>query len=361
MASVTDFTRRVRTDPFFRTEVTLIALQAMFAACMVALVAVGFSVLYREVVTNLLIGIEESIRSSNTISAGIAIADNLQYVKSQHLVVIGAIIVAVTAVFSYLMTQLALAPTKSALASQKQFIGNIAHEIRTPLSIIKTNAEVALFSSSMPADMRKIFETTIEELDRASNIINNLLTLSSLTRRGQMSFANVDLGPIVESVIAHLSELATKKGITLEYSSSEYRTVWGNASALEQIVTNIVKNAICYTKGVGTVSISVQPDLKGYIDISVEDTGIGIKEEDLHRITEPFYRGDASRTRGEAGSGLGLAIVNELLQAHQGRMTIRSAPGKGTRVVISLPPEKKEDVLHSGAFEEIAVDFTRSR
>ncbi len=330
---------------------------------MLALVAIGFNVLYREALYSLVTDIIEAIRSSSAVTADSLIDENLEYLKSKHLVIVGTGIFIVTAIFSYLMAKLALAPTKSALASQKQFIGNIAHELRTPLAIVKTNAEVALFSASLSAETRKIFQSTIEELDRASNIINNLLSISTLTSRTKLPFENVDLGDIVDSAIAHLQELADKKGIGIATTRGDERQVWGNASALEQIVTNILKNAIHYSPvGSGAVQISIQPDLTGAIELSIEDSGTGIKKEDLHRILEPFYRTDQSRTRGEAGSGLGLTIVSELLHLHEGRMQIKSAPGRGTKVSITLPPGRVRGTeTRSDLFGEISIDFTRPR
>ena len=328
---------------------------------MIALVAIAFTVLYREVLTNLIASIIEHIQMHEPFTSSNSITDNLEYLKSRDLVIIGAFILAATTVWSYLIAQLALRPTRTALESQKQFIGNIAHELRTPLSIIKTNTEVRLFDNNVPPVARQIHESNLDELNRISNIINNLLSLSSLTRREQMPFGNVDLGLVVASVVAQLQHLAAKKRIEIMVNEGEFRTVWGNASALEQIVMNVVKNAINYTKeGGDPVRIDIQPDLQGAIEIIVEDSGIGIPEKDLYHIFEPFYRGDASRARGEAGSGLGLTIVNELLKIHHGKMLIRSAPRYGTKVTISLPPGKPEVEEDRHLYEQVAIDFSNA-
>jgi signal transduction histidine kinase len=144
-------------------------------------------------------------------------------------------------------------------------------------------------------------------------------------------------------------------------NTSEYQTVWGNVAALEQILTNVIKNAIHYTPSGGTVSISVDPDYRGNIVISVADTGMGIPEKDLMHIFEPFYRGDSSRNRESgAGSGLGLAIVSELVKLHKGRIAVESIVGKGTRVEITLPhghTEEAKDIRGGG----ISIDFSKGR
>lgn len=326
---------------------------------MVSLLAVAFTLLYHEVTANLISDIAEHIRRNMPFSSASQITDNLEYLKSRDLVITGAVILAVTTVVGYLTTQLALKPIRDALEAQKQFIGNVAHELRTPLSIVKTNTEVRLFDTDIPPRVRAIHEDNLEELNRISNIINNLLSLSNLTRRAQMPFANVDLGAVAKMAIGHFADLARKKSIAVTLTESDYRTVWGNESALEQVVMNVLKNALNYTKGGGEpVAVTIRPDHHGAVELVVEDSGIGINEKDLYRIFEPFYRGDQSRKRDGAGSGLGLTIVNELLKAHHGRMSIKSARHRGTIVTITLPPGKEEPEKEEHLYDEVAVDFS---
>ncbi len=356
---VTAFARKYKHDLFFRTELNVIVLQIVFTLLILVLVSVGFSILYDDVSTNLLLGIMTSIASGATTTSSF-IVDNLEYLKDRNFLFVAAGIALVTAVFGYLLTRLTLAPTRNALESQKQFIGNVAHELRTPLSIIKTNTEVTLFDETLPKDTRETLESTVEELDRISDIINNLLSLNVLVRPEKVPFMNVDMGEIVDRVTSHLDELISRKGIILTIEKNEYCTVWGNATALEQIVMNIVKNACNYTPSGGNVCIAVAPDYRGHLTLLVEDSGIGIEEKDLVRIFEPFYRADSSRTRGSGGSGLGLAIVRELVKMHHGSIVIKSAPGKGTSVTVTLPcgkdQAKKKDETTSG---QVEVDFSK--
>jgi signal transduction histidine kinase len=246
-------------------------------------------------------------------------------------------------VFGYLVTRLALTPTRNALENQKQFVGNIAHELRTPLSIIKTNTEVALLANSISTDMRETLESNVEELNRISGIINNLLSMNLLLRPEKMEFANINLKTIIDRVFHALDGLSKKKNVMLGITGSEYQTVWGNESGVEQILMNVVKNAINYTPAGGSVTIHVEANFQNEVEVAVTDTGVGIPEKDLAYIFEPFYRGDASRNRqGGAGSGLGLAIVNELVKIHKGSIAIRSSEGTGTSVEIHLPRGRKE-------------------
>lgn len=331
---------------------------------LLVIVASAFGVLYRDFVTNLIQGVIESVRSGGGIDSAGSIAQNLQYLKLRGLTVVSTIVLMGTAVFGYLVAQLTLSPTRRALESQKQFIANVAHELRTPLAIIKTNTEVRLFDADVPPAARAIHEGNLEELERISAIINNLLSLSSSLRPERIEFADVDLGRAVDSAVAHLSDMAERKGIPVTVKKSEYRTVWGNAAAVEQIVMNVLKNALNYTRAGGdAVSITIEPDHRGHIEVVVRDSGMGIPENDLFHIFEPFYRGDASRTRNGSGSGLGLSIVNELVKLHRGSIRIRSAPQRGTSVHIALPIGRgagdPPGELPAGgdALGEISVDF----
>jgi signal transduction histidine kinase len=355
--SVTAFARKYKHDLFFRTELNVIVLQVVFTILILALVAVGFTVLYEDVSTNLLIGIMTGIAASGTTTSAV-IVENLEYLKDRNFVLIAAGIALTTAIFGYLLARLTLAPTRNALESQKLFIGNVAHELRTPLSIIKTNTEVTLFDETLPKDARDTLTSTVEELDRISDIINNLLSLNVLVRPEKISFENVDMSVVVEKVLSHLSGLTGRKNLTVTVEKSEYATVWGNLTALEQVIMNLVKNAANYTQSGGVIKVHITPDYRGHIITTVEDSGIGISEEDLLHIFEPFYRAESSRTRGSGGSGLGLAIVSELLKLHRGSITIKSSPGHGTSVAVTLPCGRREEEDHDNE-QQISVDFSK--
>ena len=299
------------------------------------------------------------IAASGTTTSAV-IVENLEYLKDRNFVLIAAGIALLTAIFGYLLARLTLAPTRNALESQKIFIGNVAHELRTPLSIIKTNTEVTLFDESLPQDARDTLTSTVEELDRISDIINNLLSLNVLVRPEKIAFGNVDISVVVDRVLAHLSGFTQRKNIQISVEKSEYATVWGNLTALEQIVMNVMKNAANYTPEGGTIKAHVTPDYRGHIVVTIEDSGIGIREQDLLHIFEPFYRADTSRTRGSGGSGLGLAIVSELVKLHRGSITIKSSPGHGTSVAITLPCGRTEHKdSENDEVQQISVDFSK--
>ncbi|MBX4191921.1 HAMP domain-containing histidine kinase [Candidatus Parcubacteria bacterium] len=232
-------------------------------------------------------------------------------------------------------------------AREKLFISNVAHELRTPLAIIKTETEVALLYDKVPLELRKSFKSIVVELDRISEIINNLLSLNTLSRPEQMHFGHIDLYPLVHSIVRRHLPLAKERGIALMVRKEGFRAVWGNSIALEQVVNNLIKNALAYTPkhAGGKVTVTINPAPENTVKLSVTDTGIGIAQDDLNHIFEPFYRADTSRTRRiqKSGSGLGLTIVNEIVRAHHGKIEIESIERQGTSVSVYLPGSMSRD------------------
>lgn len=244
-----------------------------------------------------------------------------------------------------LLIRLSLKPARDNLRHQKLFISNIAHELRTPLSIIKTNSEVALMDPGLGPELSATFKEIVGELNRISDIINNLLSLNALTRPERMQFKNLDLIPLAEATVARYQALARERAIKLTLRAERGSIVWGNATALEQVMSNIVKNALSYTppRDNGSVSVVLRPQ-EGMVLFAVTDTGVGLSQEELLHVFEPFYRADSSRNRKgqEEGSGLGLTIVNEMVRVHRGKIQVESRrksnkrPG-GTTVSVLLP------------------------
>ena len=353
---------RYRGDPFFRTEVNVIALQLSFGLVILGLVGISFTLLYRDITSAILEGIRAGASGSSPDILASAIVGKIQEIRAANMLTVAAAVVVTTVIFGWIVAKLTLAPARNALSAQKQFIGNIAHEIRTPLSVIKTNTEVTLLDPRLTAEVKQTLHSNVEELDRISEIINNLLSLSALVRPDRIEFTTVDLSNVVAEVIEKFSPLAQKNNIEVTLRKSPEQKVWGSRTALQQIVGNVLKNALTYTPRSGHVTVTVEPTTEG-IAFIVEDSGTGIARKDLFRIFEPFYRADQSRTKNTGGSGLGLAIVSELVKLHQGKIVIRSAVGRGTSVVIYFPAAKKQTQVGGKELREgqneIAVDFSK--
>ncbi len=355
VASVTASLNKYRDDPFFRTEVHIVVLQISFALVIVALISFSSIEINQSIDQTIREGIHEAVRSNgiSTVSPAVLAAidrsiDTVQTIRFERIEVIVMIILVLAIIFSAVVSGITLAPARNALTTQKQFIGNIAHELRTPLSVIKTNSEIMLLDRELKPEVRDTFESNVEELDRISEIINNLLTLSALIRPGRIEFEAVDLSGIAVDAIEKYKILAQKNHVNVSLEKHVSFHAWGNATALRQITENILKNAVVYTPRSGQVAVLVAPSLdERYVELTVRDSGIGIARKDLMRIFEPFYRSDPSRARGQSGSGLGLTITNELVKLHGGKISVRSAVGQGTTVTVFLPayrPEKDETV-----------------
>lgn len=357
-----------RFNPFVRATVNVILLQVLLIALTIGVFwwAIGYT--QTQTVDSISDHLEEVIVAEE----GVAVSDlprTIDKVKERTQIYVFMGILALASLFGFLVARYALRPARHSLQFQKQFIGNVAHEIRTPMAIIKTNTEVALMDPNIPADMREVFEETITELDRMSETINNLLTFDTLVRPERVKSAIIDMDTIAATVVGRHEELAASRGVALTLRTKGEAYVYGNATALEQVVTNLVKNAVNYTpKDQGkTVEVVVENDLSNNVTVTVTDTGIGIAQKDLYHIFEPFYRADTSRARGigTGSSGLGLAIVNEIVRLHHGTISIRSALNQGTTIKVTLPrgsgakhiePAPNDQVSDTS---EVSVDFSK--
>jgi signal transduction histidine kinase len=353
---------KYRDDPFFHTEVNIVALQIAFALVILGLVGTSFSLLYHDIATAIVQGMQSGASAHTSSVIAPSIVDEIQRIRGENLFITVSIIVLMTVLFGYIVARITLSPTRNALKAQKQFIGNIAHELRTPLSVIKTNVEVALMEDKIPVPLKDTLESIVEELDRVSEIINNLLSLSALVKPEGMEFGTVDLGVIAAEAVQKFSPLTKRNQLQVELRRSPECKVWGNATALLQVVSNLVKNAVQYTPRGGSIRITIEPATVDHVELRIQDSGIGIARKDLFRIFEPFYRADPSRTRGYGGSGLGLAIVSELVKIHHGRITMRSALGRGTTVSILFPSSTRmkvgQEARANDLQTEVAVDFS---
>ena len=223
---------------------------------------------------------------------------------------------------------------------RRDFVANVSHELKTPLTVVNGYAET-LLDDGIPADQRRRFVETIREnAQRMQRIVDELLDLSRIESGGwRPKVTTVDVAGVVSDVFTALQPSASAKGLTL-LADIEPETSRVNAdhTAFRQVVTNLVENAVRYTKE-GSVTLQTRPG-DGGVWVDVRDTGVGIAAEHLPRIFERFYRVDAGRSREQGGTGLGLAIVRHLIDAHGGRVEAASTPGKGTMISAFFPSPK---------------------
>ena len=221
---------------------------------------------------------------------------------------------------------------------RKEFIADVSHELKTPLTSILGYAETLSNSAYDPEMQEKFLNFITSESVRMTKLVNDLLTLSKYdneeTKWEKVEFS---LGDLVKSCQENLQiEIDRKKQKVECFVTANVPTIYADKDGIERVVLNILTNSIKYTEEGGTIKIYV-----GFVYndayIKIIDNGIGIPEKDLERIFERFYRVDKARTRKMGGTGLGLSIAKEILDKNSGRIDIKSEVGKGTEVVITIP------------------------
>ena len=226
---------------------------------------------------------------------------------------------------------------------QRDFVANVSHDLKTPLTAIQGFAQALLDGTAGDEEAyRKSARIISEEAERMNRLIRDLLELARL-ESGQIAMARepVDLLEVLSSCAETFALQAEQKEISLALRlPPTLPQIQGDAHRLEQAFTNLLDNAFKYTPAGGTVELAAYQTSEGKVEVVVADTGVGIPPEDLPRIFERFYRVDKART-GAGGTGLGLAIVKEIVQAHGGRITAASQEGRGTRFTVTLPVQGK--------------------
>ena len=230
---------------------------------------------------------------------------------------------------------------------RSDFVANVSHELRTPLTAIRGYVETLLHTPPPdPQDSRQFLEIIDRHSDRLSRLTEDLLTLSDLeSGKVHLSQQLLDAGNLIQRVLEVFWDQAARKKIKLTQEVAPgLPKLAGDLDRLQQLFINLVDNAIKYTPLEGVVSLTVTQTAvhnggAPHIEIAVRDTGPGIPEKDLPRITERFYRVDKARSRDLGGTGLGLAIVKHIVQAHKGELSIESVLKKGTTVRVRLPAD----------------------
>lgn len=219
-------------------------------------------------------------------------------------------------------------------ATQRQFSGNAAHELRTPLAIMQTKLELfAAEHKNLEGDTAELVRSQAEQLDRLSKLVHTLLEMSNLSSAPRSD--RIELAPLVEEIITDLTPLASQNDITMEQDCDNV-VITGSDALIYRLVFNLIENAVKYNRRGGSVSVSVHKESSDVV-VRVSDTGCGIPEEYRESIFQPFFRVDKSRSRQMGGVGLGLALVHEIAVLHGG--SVRAEPGNksGTVFIVTLP------------------------
>lgn len=227
---------------------------------------------------------------------------------------------------------------KTLESSRQEFVSNVSHELKTPLTSVKVLADSLLAQEDAPAELYREFLVDItEEIDRENKIINDLLTLVKLDKSSSdISITSVNINDLLESVLKRLRPIAKMRNIELVYESYRVVMVEVDEVKLSLALTNLIENAIKYNMEDGWVRVSLNADHK-YFYIKVADSGIGIPEEEQNSIFERFYRVDKARSRGTGGTGLGLSITKNIVLMHKGAIKVYSKEGEGTTFTVRIP------------------------
>jgi two-component system phosphate regulon sensor histidine kinase PhoR len=225
---------------------------------------------------------------------------------------------------------------------RRDFVANVSHELKTPITSIRGFVETLRQGIDDPRKTDEFLEIVEKQAGRLQSIIEDLLVLSEIEQT-QIPMQPTSISGVLQSAIALCQAKAEDNDVEVTLTCEDCTEIPGNSRLIEQAITNLLDNAIKYSRG-GRVSVSAER-AEGELVIRVADTGCGIEEEHLPRLFERFYRADKARSRNLGGTGLGLAIVKHIVQAHGGRVGVESTPGKGSTFSVFLPDGSRKSEI----------------
>jgi signal transduction histidine kinase len=333
-AWVTASRRKYQENIFIRTWINIVIFHTFFVAVMVGVFA--FVLYYTKLnIFTTFNSMLQGILLGGPVDAAQISATSQALDRQNFIVLLSMVLFSI--VTAIIAAHITLVPTRLEFAQRKRFIVGIAHELRTPLAVLRTANEVAMFDVSPDSPFRQVLTDNIEEIKHISNILNNLVVFSRVGTEETLVFEPTDAGALLSGCIAKLTPFASKRNVSLVPSIPPLPEIRANRAALEQVFYNLIKNAIIYAKqGGGTVTIAacISGD---HVQVVVADDGIGIAKKDLQHIFEPFFRVSHDNSRTDTGSGLGLSLVFEIMKLHKGRITVESTEVVGTTVTLSFP------------------------
>jgi signal transduction histidine kinase len=222
--------------------------------------------------------------------------------------------------------------------SRQEFVSNVSHELKTPITSMKVLSESILMQDNVPVEMyREFMNDIVLEIDREAQIISDLLTLVKTDKGSDsLNIERVDINELMEVILKRLTPLAEKRSIEITFES--FREVEADIDKVKftLAISNLIENGIKYNVDGGWIRVSLNADHKN-LYIKVADSGVGIPEDCVEHIFERFYRVDKARSRDTGGTGLGLAISKNIIVMHKGIINVYSEPGKGTTFTVRVP------------------------
>ena len=331
---VTASKRSYQKDIFKRTWWNIVVFHTFFVLVMV--IVFGYILYYTKL--NIFTTLQEMLV---IITQGGVVDSSLIVQASREIDLINIIVLSAMVVFAaitgIIAAHITLVPTRQEFLHRRRFITAVAHELRTPLAVLRTNNEVALYDVHKNSPIKSVLEENVEQTKMIANILNNLVVFSRVGNAESIPFEPIDLSIPLKSVVEKLTPFATRHKMVLSYMAQDLPPITCNETAVEQAFYNVIKNAIIYSKpGGGKVEIQATAQ-QTHVSIHIRDMGIGMSEEDLQHIFEPFYRINPDDSQSATGTGLGLALVLEIMKLHDGEITVESREGEGTTFTLRFP------------------------
>lgn len=231
--------------------------------------------------------------------------------------------------------------------SRQEFVSNVSHELKTPITSMKVLADSLLGQEDVPVELyREFMEDIAAEIDRENKIITDLLALVKVDKKvTDMNVTEVNMNDLTEVILKRLRPIARKRDIELIFESIRPVKATVDEVKISLVLSNLVENAVKYNKENGWVKVVLDADHQ-YFTLTVSDSGVGIPEESLDHIYERFYRVDKSHSREIGGTGLGLAITRSAVLMHRGSIQVESVPGEGTSFIVKIPLTYKASSFH---------------
>lgn len=326
---------RWRRDQFFRAEITLTLWYSLGVILLLVLFSVGTLQLFTRSIP--VREVEEGHERTERVESITdelfegEIVEHLQEILVQVDIFLSILVV----ILCYFLARRTIAPLRAGAQRQKRFVADVAHEFRTPLTILRAGAEVALRKNDI-SSYQKTLTQHIEEVDELGTLLDDLLVLVKSEQTQPAAVVVVDLSALLAHQIDLFTPLVEKAGLQLHTDISPGIHIHGHASDIQRLVVNLIKNAIDYNREQGSIYVGLEAGTRARLVI--RDTGIGIGEDDLPHIFERFYKADTARIKKDGrGAGLGLSLVAEIVERNRGTIAVKSEVGTGTEFTIEFP------------------------
>lgn len=255
-----------------------------------------------------------------------------------NLIYLNLLILVLSSGASYFLARKSMRPIEEMMEAQNHFTADASHELKTPLTVMKTEIEVGLRDKKTNlSDMKKMLVSNLEEINKLEVLSNALLNLSRYQNDNKKDFKNLSISEIVTEAFEKIEKLAEKKGIHFNNKLEDVK-ISGDKKSLVELFVILLENAIKYSDTKSTVSIKIGHEDNKFAVVQIADRGIGIKKSDIPFIFNRFYRADQSRCKEKCeGYGLGLSIAKSIIDLHNGQISVVSTPGEGSEFTIKLP------------------------